>query len=75
MTKRGYFGLVPEDTLVGDSVILVDGAAVPFIVRGKGDDEKDSHLTTLVGECYVHGIMHGEALGFEDIEKGDVAFV
>ncbi|GAB1311348.1 hypothetical protein MFIFM68171_01558 [Madurella fahalii] len=74
VTGRGYVGLVPHDATVGDSIVLVDGAAVPFVVRGCGDKET-SNLTTFVGECYIHGIMHGEALGFEDAMAGEIYFV
>lgn len=74
ITEKGYVGLVPHDAVVGDSVVLVNGAAVPFVVRGCGDVERP-YLTTLVGECYIHGIMHGEALNFEDAIEGDLHFV
>jgi len=74
VTERGYMGLVPYDAVAGDSVVLIDGGAVPFVVRGCGDAERP-YITTLVGECYVHGIMHGEAMGFGDLVVGELFLV
>lgn len=74
MTDRGYMGLVPYDSVPGDSIVLIDGGAVPFVVRGCGDAERP-YITTLVGECYVHGIMHGEAMGFGDLVVGELFLV
>jgi len=61
-TARGYIGLAPMDTIEGDLVCILRGAVTPFILRqsavvGDGNDGK-----RLVGECYVHGLMNGEAL-------------
>ncbi|ORY09664.1 hypothetical protein BCR34DRAFT_568008 [Clohesyomyces aquaticus] len=56
VTRNGYAGLVPEDAQVGDQICLFHGGRVPFLVRDDGETSK------LVGECYVHGIMHGESL-------------
>lgn len=59
ITKRGYVGVVPGLSKVGDVVAIVKGGCVPFIVR----ESKDRlGKWRLVGECYVHGIMKGEGL-------------
>ena len=39
----------------GDSVFVLSGGKVPFILRGR-----DTGEYRLVGEAYVDGIMHGE---------------
>ncbi|PVH89978.1 hypothetical protein DL98DRAFT_508199 [Cadophora sp. DSE1049] len=49
-TREGYVGLAPVDVEYGDALYILDGARVPFLLRGN----------RLVGEAYVHGIMHGE---------------
>jgi hypothetical protein len=54
-TTDGRMGLAPASTNVGDSVSLIKGASVPFIVRKRGDRWE------FVGECYIHGAMFGEA--------------
>jgi hypothetical protein len=54
-TQNGYIGLAPRLVREGDSIVLMKGAKVPFILRPSGQSWK------LVGECYIYGIMHGEA--------------
>jgi hypothetical protein len=46
---------------VGDKVVVFHGAAVPFVIQYHPVKME----WTLVGECYIHGLMHGEveALG------------
>ncbi|KAK5656851.1 hypothetical protein OQA88_4399 [Cercophora sp. LCS_1] len=64
VTARGYAGPVPKDAAVGDTIALVHGAAVPFVLRNrKREGATIVDTQTLVGECYIHGIVHGEALG------------
>ncbi|KAK3329233.1 hypothetical protein B0H66DRAFT_488127 [Apodospora peruviana] len=70
-TSRGYAGLVPPDTEPGDTVAIIHGGAVPFVIR-KGRNEASSKL---VGECYVHGIMHGEAMSLADAEEQTIRLV
>lgn len=58
-TDRGYAGLAPRGVQKGDKVVLFHGGAVPFLIR---PNESPGGTYKLVGECYVHGIMHGEGL-------------
>ncbi|KAH7076615.1 heterokaryon incompatibility protein-domain-containing protein [Paraphoma chrysanthemicola] len=58
VTQKGYIGLVPWNARVGDAIYVLKGGKTPFILRRKGVGEK----FTLVGECYVYGIMGGEVL-------------
>jgi hypothetical protein len=53
-------------TRVGDVVCVLSGGDVPFILRQVGNKGEYK----LIGECYVAGIMHGEALdmGLEERE-------
>jgi hypothetical protein len=62
-THKNYLGNGPRRTRPGDKVWILAGAKVPFVLRPQ---ENGKHV--LVGDCYVHGIMHGEAFerqGFE----------
>lgn len=43
------------------SCVLLAGA-VPFILRQEDD------YFQLIGACYIHGMMEGEAMQIEDIE-------
>ena len=57
-THEGRLGLGPRDTQSGDMICVFRTCQVPLILR-KGPEEEYFHL---VGEAYVHGIMHREAL-------------
>lgn len=74
VTKRGYAGLVPGDAEVGDEICVFHGGVVPFILR-KSNLAGILRSHRLVGECYVHGIMYGEALSFEGIQEQDFYLV
>ena len=49
-------GLAPAEARVGDKICILLWGQVPYVVR-----EQDDHYV-LIGECYVHSIMKGEAL-------------
>lgn len=71
-TKRGYIGLAPPETLEDDLICIIFGTATPFILRKSlGADEKEAY--TLIGECYIHGLMNGE--GLELGEAQEVVFI
>ena len=51
--------LGPDTTRKGDEVWVLAGGFTPFVLRRtKGQDKKYQFL----GEAYVHGMMHGEAM-------------
>jgi len=61
VTEKGYVGLVPAFSRIGDRVAVVLSAQAPLVVRRiEGASQETKYQ--LVGECYVHGIMYGEAL-------------
>lgn len=66
-TRKGYLGLGPASLEVGDTVWILPGAKVPFILRhaaGAAGNVAIEEMPRykLVGEAYVHGIMKGEAV-------------
>ena len=61
-TRKGYIGLAPGLANKGDRVALFKGSSVPLVIRQKGMDWE------LIGDCYVHGIMRGEAFREEECE-------
>ncbi|KAK5659658.1 hypothetical protein OQA88_866 [Cercophora sp. LCS_1] len=68
-TQRGYVGIVPGTAEVGDVVAVLRGSAVPFVIK---KSDKGGYYTFL-GECYVHGIMHGLALSvMQDLKVEDI---
>jgi len=56
ITVGDLMGLVPKSAQVGDEIFLLAGGQVLYILRPQGDS------FAFVGECYVHGLMDGEAL-------------
>ena len=65
MTNRGYFGVVPRKSSVGDNICCFLSAGVPFVMR-----EGDNGTYTLIGESYIYGLMEGEAFGDADKANG-----
>ena len=66
LTRRGFLGLAPWGTMVGDSVCVLLGVPMPVILR------PDFSFFKFVGECYVHGIMKGEVMQDESVPIQDV---
>ncbi|KAI1137587.1 HET-domain-containing protein [Hypoxylon sp. FL0543] len=58
-SRKGFLGLAPHSTQVGDEVWLLKGANLFYILR---DGNAESAGKVLLGEGYVHGFMEGEAL-------------
>jgi hypothetical protein len=56
-TSNSYMGLGLDVVREGDLIAFFLGAQVPFFIR---QVEPDVYI--LVSECYVHGIMDGEAM-------------
>ncbi|KIN08959.1 hypothetical protein OIDMADRAFT_16795 [Oidiodendron maius Zn] len=68
LTRNGYLALAAISAGVGDQVWILCGPSTPFVLRPLSNGRY-----MLMGEAYVHGIMHGEAVKagkvqFEDIE-------
>ena len=59
-TKKGYYVLGPKVIREGDVVCVLFGGKMPFVLRPWGC------YFLLVGECYVHGLMKGEAIDLLD---------
>ncbi|KAF1972664.1 HET-domain-containing protein, partial [Bimuria novae-zelandiae CBS 107.79] len=62
-TVTGYVGIGPASSQPGDMICVLAGGTVPFIVRRDVRSRRLSRRFALIGEAYVHGIMHGEATG------------
>lgn len=67
---NGLLGVGPDTTRAGDLVVVFFGGRVPFILRQHGS------YYVLLGECYIHGIMDGEAIDcWREGRLGEKAFV
>ncbi|XDG10332.1 hypothetical protein ABKA04_009947 [Annulohypoxylon sp. FPYF3050] len=56
-TSKGYYILGPAALEQNDLVCVLFGGKMPFCLRPLG-----GQYYQLVGECYVHGLMNGEAM-------------
>lgn len=56
MTQNGYMGL--GNPKIGNEIFVLFGSDVPFILR----PDPESSRFFLIGDCYVQGIMNGEAM-------------
>jgi hypothetical protein len=56
-TEEGYFGIGPACVRDGDILSVILGCRNPLLLR-----RNDSNEYAVVGECYVIGLMDGEAL-------------
>jgi hypothetical protein len=66
-TQGGYIGLAPALAMSGDRIALFKGGMVPLIIREEGTRWR------LIGDCYIHGMMKGEA--FQEDECSMMWFV
>ncbi|KAI4173796.1 MAG: hypothetical protein LQ346_008354 [Caloplaca aetnensis] len=56
-TKQGYIGLLPKAGKIGDQVCVILGCQRPLLLR-----KMESGNMAVIGDCYIHGLMNGEAL-------------
>lgn len=72
ISEKGYIGLLPDDAEEGDKLILLLGGDPLYIIRptedSDGNPEDDFEL---IGECYVHGLVDGQALEGVDVEHDE----
>ncbi|KAK5119094.1 hypothetical protein LTR62_000305 [Meristemomyces frigidus] len=61
ITDRGSLGLGPPIMRSGDIAVILYGASVPFVLRPCSDVNHETSYK-LVGECYVYGVMFGQAV-------------
>jgi hypothetical protein len=66
-TESGRFGQAGKYAKEGDVFCVLLGAEVPYILR-----PTDNGTYRLIGEGYLHGVMHGETMGDEKYETVDI---
>lgn len=60
-TDKGRIGLGNRDIRVGDSICVLGGGSMPFILR-QVEGHGGGVAYQYIGQAYVHGIMDGEAM-------------
>jgi hypothetical protein len=63
-TASGRIGLAPAGAREGDVVAVLVGCSVPIVLRKSGEG------WSVVGECYLHGVMGGEVV--RQVEAGEL---
>ena len=62
-TEKGYIGIARENVESTDVVAVLLGCSTPIVLRQVQGDP--GYLRwRVVGECYLHGVMKGEAMGW-----------
>lgn len=72
VTADRFMGLAPSKAREGDRVAIVYGCSTPVLIRGISGSEANWRL---VGECYVYGLMDGEAITMDGIPEQDIRLV
>ncbi|KAK4557081.1 hypothetical protein LTR86_006062 [Recurvomyces mirabilis] len=60
-TRRGWLGVCPRTAVAGDEVFVLGDCPVPVVLRRIDAEEGEGEEYQVLGHCYVHGIMEGEA--------------
>jgi hypothetical protein len=55
-------GLAPQTAKRGDIVCVFYGCSVPVLIRKIKNKDKSKEEYEFIGECYLHGMMDGEAV-------------
>ncbi|KAI0839984.1 HET-domain-containing protein [Hypoxylon sp. FL0890] len=55
--QNGYMGTIRAEPREGDEVFVILGCDIPMLLRPTPTGEYE-----VIGDCYVHGIMDGEAI-------------
>jgi hypothetical protein len=69
LSTQGYLGLSKEGFQVGDVVCIFLGGEVPFLLRESMPP--NGGRFQFISECYVQGVMDGEALGNLEVAEGN----
>jgi hypothetical protein len=57
-SEESFYGFAPQETRSEDLIAILFGCSVPVVLRK--NEGSDSYQ--FIGECYVHGVMDGEAI-------------
>jgi hypothetical protein len=68
-TERGLFGWAMDGVQEGDELCVFYGGKYPFVISSVEDGKY-----RIVGDCYIHGFMDGEALS-EDFEEKELLII
>jgi hypothetical protein len=64
-TSEGMVGVGPSEIEIGDHIVVLDGGAVPYVLRPMNDGTGEYMF---INSCYFHHIMHGD-ISYESSRK------
>jgi hypothetical protein len=67
VTKKGHLGLSSEHIMSGDTIAVILGSQVPFVLRSRGEGKYQ-----VISEAYVDGMMDGEITQFSNCSTIDL---
>lgn len=70
VTSNNRFAWVPKIAQSNDKVCIILSANAPFVLRPRKDGQ-----FVLVGECWIQGLMEGEALSLPGFEWEEISLV
>lgn len=70
---NNHLGTGAKSLQVGDVVCVLAGGSVPYVIRPV--DGARENKFQFVGEAYVHGIMHGQAVPSEGAKISEIILV
>ncbi|CAG9982352.1 unnamed protein product [Clonostachys byssicola] len=67
VAKNGFIGFGPEPMEAGDTLVVIPGGRVPYVLRNvsHGTDGQEPMMFTFVGDASVQNIMFGEVMTSE----------
>ncbi|KAK0117365.1 hypothetical protein ONS96_013195 [Cadophora gregata f. sp. sojae] len=68
-TENSRMGQGLRSTQNGDTICVLDGGELPYIIREVGSGQY-----RFIGSCYVHGLMEGEAYRNDALESQELCF-
>jgi hypothetical protein len=74
ITAKGYLGVAPIAAQQKDIISILVGCSTPMILRPVAVEGFEC-LFVLVGECYIEGLMDGEALEWIETGKCQMEFL
>ncbi|KAK3998151.1 heterokaryon incompatibility protein-domain-containing protein [Cladorrhinum sp. PSN332] len=72
VSDKGYFVSGPPGTAIDDQIWIIQGCRLPILLR-RSDEIEYGGQYRLVGSCYVHGVMNGEALEYPDFAWSEIS--
>jgi hypothetical protein len=70
---RTLHGLAPEEARLSDIIVILYGCSVPVVLRRMPNNSQN--IWQLLGECFVYGIMEGEAMRIEQYLEATEEFM